>query len=71
MRTRALYILAGVAITLIALAGPARAHHRPNNEVVLGGRSPETGQYAEPAGRQVNAIKLWVDEVIDKPAGRL
>jgi branched-chain amino acid transport system substrate-binding protein len=22
-----------------------------------------TGQYAEPAGRQVNAVKLWVDEV--------
>ena len=63
MRTRALYILAGVAITLIALAGPARAHHRPNNEVVLGGAISQTGQYAEPAGRQVNAIKLWVDEV--------
>ena len=63
MRTRALYILAGVAITLIALAGPARAHHRPNNEVLLGGAISQTGQYAEPAGRQVNAIKLWVDEV--------
>jgi branched-chain amino acid transport system substrate-binding protein len=44
-------------------AGTAWASHRPNNEVLLGGAISQTGQYAEPAGRQVNSIKLWVDEV--------
>ena len=44
-------------------AGPAGAGHRPSNEVLLGGAISLTGQYAEPAGRQVNAIKLWADEV--------
>jgi branched-chain amino acid transport system substrate-binding protein len=44
-------------------AGPAAAGHRPGNEVLLGGAISMTGQYAEPAGRQVNAVKLWVDEV--------
>jgi branched-chain amino acid transport system substrate-binding protein len=32
-------------------------------EVVIGGAISQTGRYAEPAGRQVNSIKLWVDEV--------
>ena len=32
-------------------------------EVVVGGAISQTGRYAEPAGRQVNSIKLWVDEV--------
>jgi branched-chain amino acid transport system substrate-binding protein len=44
-------------------ATPAYANHRPNNEVLIGGAISQTGQFAEPAGRQVNSIKLWVDEV--------
>jgi len=64
MTTTALGSLAGALLTLLALgAGTAGAHHRPNNEVLLGGAISQTGQYAEPAGRQVNSIKLWVDEV--------
>ena len=64
MTTTALGSLAGALLTLLALgAGPAGGHHRPNNEVLLGGAISQTGQYAEPAGRQVNSIKLWVDEV--------
>jgi len=56
--------LAGVlAVLLLAGAGPAWASHRPNNEVLIGGAISQTGRYAEPAGRQVNSIKLWVDEV--------
>jgi branched-chain amino acid transport system substrate-binding protein len=55
--------LAALMILLVAGALPAGAHHRPNNEVLLGGAISQTGRYAEPAGRQVNAIKLWVDEV--------
>jgi branched-chain amino acid transport system substrate-binding protein len=48
---------------LLLLAGPVTAGHRPNNEVLVGGAISQTGQYAEPAGRQVNSIKLWVDDV--------
>jgi branched-chain amino acid transport system substrate-binding protein len=63
MRTQAIRILAGAVVAVIALGSPAPAHHRPNNEVLIGGAISQTGQYAEPAGRQVNSIKLWVDEV--------
>jgi branched-chain amino acid transport system substrate-binding protein len=55
--------LAALAILLVAGVLPAAAHHRPNNEVLIGGAISQTGQYAEPAGRQVNSIKMWVDEV--------
>jgi branched-chain amino acid transport system substrate-binding protein len=64
MRTTAIQILAGSLAAALGLgAGPAWAHHRPGNEVLIGGAISQTGRYAEPAGRQVNAIKLWVDEV--------
>lgn len=46
---------------MVALAG-ATAWGQ-SKEVVIGGAISQTGRYAEPAGRQVNAIKLWVDEV--------
>jgi branched-chain amino acid transport system substrate-binding protein len=60
--------LAMVLVTFLVLGlglgvGPAWAGHKPNNEVLFGGAISQTGQYAEPAGRQVNAIKQWVDEV--------
>ncbi len=55
--------LAALATLLVAGAGTAWADHRPNNEVLVGGAISQTGRYAEPAGRQVNAIKMWVDEV--------
>jgi branched-chain amino acid transport system substrate-binding protein len=50
-----------VLLTLL-LAGvlPAFAQSK---EVLVGGAISQTGRYAEPAGRQVNSIKLWVDEV--------
>ncbi|HEY7654892.1 MAG TPA: amino acid ABC transporter substrate-binding protein [Methylomirabilota bacterium] len=63
MRTQVIRILAGAVAALVALGVPAQAHHRPNNEVLIGGAISQTGQFAEPAGRQVNSIKLWVDEV--------
>jgi branched-chain amino acid transport system substrate-binding protein len=64
MRTHRIRVLAGglVAVAL-SWCAPAGAHHRPGNEVLIGGAISQTGQYAEPAGRQVNSIKLWVDEV--------
>lgn len=64
MRTRAILTLAEILVAVVVLgAGTAWASHRPNNEVLLGGAISQTGRYAEPAGRQVNSIKLWVDEV--------
>jgi len=44
-------------------ASTGGAQPRPGNEVLIGGAISQTGRYAEPAGRQVNAIKLWVDDV--------
>ena len=52
-----------LATILVLAAGPVWADHRPGNEVLVGGAISQTGRYAEPAGRQVNSIKLWVDEV--------
>jgi branched-chain amino acid transport system substrate-binding protein len=63
MMTSAIQILAAsLAILLVLGIAPVWAHHRPNNEVLMGGAISQTGRYAEPAGRQMNAIKLWVDE---------
>jgi branched-chain amino acid transport system substrate-binding protein len=57
-------VLMAILVALLVLsAGPASAGHRPDNEVLVGGAISQTGRYAEPAGRQVNSIKLWVDEV--------
>jgi branched-chain amino acid transport system substrate-binding protein len=55
--------LAALVALLLTGTGTAWAHHRPNNEVLVGGAISQTGRYAEPAGRQVNSIKMWVDEV--------
>ena len=55
-------ILAVLASLLVCAAGPAWANHRPNDEVLVGGAISLTGRYAEPAGRQVNSIKMWVEE---------
>ena len=53
-------VLAAVVVALMGFgAGTAGAGHRPNNEVLIGGAISQTGRYAEPAGRQVNAIKLY------------
>jgi branched-chain amino acid transport system substrate-binding protein len=64
MKIRATRTLAGVFAALLLLGVvPAWAGHRANNEVLIGGAISQTGRYAEPAGRQVNSIKLWVDDV--------
>ena len=64
MTRKPIRIFAVVLATLLVTAsGPAWASHKPNNEVLFGGAISQTGQYAEPAGRQVNAIKQWVEEV--------
>ena len=64
MKTAAVRAVIGALVTLFVVGiGPAWGSHRPNNEALIGGAISMTGQYAEPAGRQVNSIKLWVDEV--------
>jgi branched-chain amino acid transport system substrate-binding protein len=60
MRTRVLSIVL-VFVTLTVLA-VATAPAQQGKAVVFGGAISQTGRYAEPAGRQVNAIKQWVDE---------
>jgi branched-chain amino acid transport system substrate-binding protein len=63
MRSRRLpfmWLLAAAIVLLAVAAGPAWAQQK---EVHVGGAISQTGQYAEPAGRQVNSIKLWVEEV--------
>lgn len=52
-----------LVVAFLLAAAPAGADHRPGNEVLVGGAISMTGPYAEPAGRQVNSIRLWVDEV--------
>jgi branched-chain amino acid transport system substrate-binding protein len=55
--------LAAVFAVLAVLAADTAPAQQPGKEVVFGGAISQTGRYAEPAGRQVNSIKLWVDEV--------
>jgi branched-chain amino acid transport system substrate-binding protein len=50
-------------LALLVLVPAARAEDRPNKEVLVGGAISQTGRFAEPAGRQVNSIKMWVDQV--------
>ena len=59
MRTTIRALAVALAALLVAGAGTAWAQ----GEVLVGGAISQTGRYAEPAGRQVNAIKMWVEEV--------
>jgi branched-chain amino acid transport system substrate-binding protein len=50
------------ALATILVLAPTTVRAEPK-EAVVGGAISQTGRYAEPAGRQVNSIKMWVDEV--------
>jgi branched-chain amino acid transport system substrate-binding protein len=52
--------VAALAILLVLTPAAVRADTK---EVVVGGAISQTGRFAEPAGRQVNSIKMWVEEV--------
>jgi branched-chain amino acid transport system substrate-binding protein len=52
-------VIGSLAAVLVLAGGSALAA----DTVLFGGAISQTGRYAEPAGRQVNAIKMWVDEV--------
>jgi branched-chain amino acid transport system substrate-binding protein len=51
------------ALVALLVAGAVPAWAQAGKDVVFGGAISQTGRYAEPAGRQVNSIKLWVDQV--------
>src|SRR5262245_29844105 len=51
-----------VALAFLLMFAPAPSCAQ-NKEVLVGGAISLTGRFAEPAGRQVNAIKMWVEEV--------
>jgi ABC-type branched-subunit amino acid transport system substrate-binding protein len=60
-------VLIAVTTTWLAastsMVDTAFADHRPGNVVVMGGTMSQSGRYAEPAGRQMNAVKLYVEEL--------
>ena len=57
--------LAGLTFTfaIMVMADMAMADHRGDNSVLIGGAISQTGRYSEPAGRNFNAVKLWVEDV--------
>ncbi len=57
-----LTVLTAAAATM-AMSDMAVAKHRGDNTMLIGGAISQTGKYSEPAGRNLNAIKLWVDDV--------
>jgi len=63
MRTRTIWTLAAIVVVMAVLGAGSVPAQQSGKEVVFGGAISQTGRYAEPAGRQVNSIKLWVDEV--------
>jgi branched-chain amino acid transport system substrate-binding protein len=52
-----------LVVAVLALLAPGADTARANPEVVFGGAISQTGRFAEPAGRQVNSIKMWVEDV--------
>jgi branched-chain amino acid transport system substrate-binding protein len=60
MTTCVLRSLCAALAALLMLVPAVQAEDKP---VVFGGAISQTGRFAEPAGRQVNAIKMWVEAV--------
>ncbi len=56
-------VMVAVLATVVVFTAPAFADHRPGNVVVMGGTMSLTGRYAEPAGRFMNARRLYVEEL--------
>ncbi len=59
MKVARIFITVAFLVTTAFLASPALAA----NEIHLGGAISQTGRYAEPAGRFVNAYKLYADQL--------
>ncbi len=52
-----------LSVGAMVMADAAMAKHRGDNTVLIGGAISMTGRYSEPAGRNLNSIKLWVEDV--------
>ncbi len=52
-----------LSLAAMVMADMAMASHRGDNTVLIGGAISQTGRYSEPAGRNLNSIKLWVEDV--------
>ena len=63
MRGHPIGLLLGGLIAVWLFIGTAFADHNADNVVVIGGTLSLSGGYAEPAGRFLNAYKLYVDEL--------
>ncbi len=60
-RHSACRLVAGLSAALFAAT--VSADHRPDNVVVMGGTMAQSGRYAEIGGRDLNAKKLFVEEL--------
>ena len=58
MKVARIFIAIAFVVTTAFFAGPALAA----DEIHMGGAISQTGRYAEPAGRFVNAYKLFIDQ---------
>ena len=63
MRKLGRQIVIALAAAWMLATAPAFADHRPGNVVVMGGTSSLTGRFVEPAGRYLNAFRLFVDQM--------
>ena len=52
-----------LGLAAMVMSDMALASHRGDNTVLIGGAISQTGRYSEPAGRNLNSIKLWVEDV--------
>ncbi len=56
-------VMAAAFVAAMLYPAPALADHRPGNVVVMGGTMSLTGRYAVPAGRTLNARRLYVEQM--------
>lgn len=63
MKARHLIGLLIAGLTAAILTGTAGAAQTPGNVVVMGGTMAQSGRYAEIGGRDLNAKKLYVEEL--------
>lgn len=57
------HLIGALILSALLFGSTALADHRPGNVVVIGGTVSQTGRYVEPAGRQYNGAKLFVEEL--------
>jgi branched-chain amino acid transport system substrate-binding protein len=56
-------VVLALSFSAMVITNMAVADHRGDNTVLIGGAISQTGRFSEPAGRNLNSIKLWVKDV--------